>query len=114
MFVGQFQAVDTSFGEENSGSPTQPVRPDSKDTELLDAYSQAVVNVVEKVSPAVVSLTGRREDKPHGSGSGFVITPDGYAVTNSHVVAGRAHLVAETSEGDRVDADVIGDDPATD
>ena len=92
----------------------QPVRPDAKDAELLDAYSQAVVNVVEKTSPAVVSVTGRREDRQAGSGSGFIIAPDGYAVTNSHVVAGRTRLTAETSEGDHVDADVIGDDPATD
>ena len=80
----------------------------------MDAYSQAVVNVVEKTSPAVISLTGRREDQQAGSGSGFIITPDGYAVTNSHVVADRSQLRAETSEGDRVDADVIGNDPATD
>ena len=96
---------------ENRG---QPVRPGPRDAELLDAYSQAVVNVVEKVSPAVVSVKGRREDKQGGSGSGFVITPDGYAVTNSHVVADRAHLVAETAEGDNIPADVVGDDPATD
>jgi len=92
----------------------QPVRPGARDAELLDAYSQAVVNVVEMVSPAVVSIKGRREDKQAGSGSGFVITPDGYAVTNSHVVAERLHLVAETADGDNIPADVIGDDPATD
>jgi S1-C subfamily serine protease len=92
----------------------QPVRPEARDAELLDAYSQAVVGVVEKVSPAVISVTGRREERQAGAGSGFVIAPDGYAVTNSHVVAGRQRLLAETVEGDRVDVDVVGDDPSTD
>src|SRR5438309_2331505 len=92
----------------------QPVRPDARDAELLDAYSQAVINVVEKTSPAVISVTGRQGDRERGSGSGFLFTPDGYAVTNSHVVAGRTRLLAETTEGDRVDIEVIGNDPATD
>jgi S1-C subfamily serine protease len=81
---------------------------------LLDAYSQAVVHVVETVSPAVISVTGRDRDAPAGSGSGFLITPDGYAITNSHVVNGRNKLLAETYDGDRVEATVVGDDPATD
>ena len=95
---------------DSSPNPHQPKKPADKDTELLDAYSQAVVGVVESVSPAVISVGG--EDG--GSGSGFLISPDGYAVTNSHVVAGRDGLLAETDDGDRVPADVVGDDPATD
>ena len=103
-----------------SSADNQPAGPDGTtrtlptDADVLDAYSQAVVHVVETVSPAVVSITGQRDDERQGSGSGFLITPDGYAVTNSHVVAGRSQLVAATAEGDRVDATVIGDDPATD
>jgi len=78
----------------------------------LDAYSQAIVHVVEQVSPAVLSLSG--VSPRGGSGSGFLVTPDGLAVTNSHVVDGRDELIALTAEGDRLQARVIGDDPATD
>ncbi|MBW3599458.1 MAG: trypsin-like peptidase domain-containing protein [Planctomycetes bacterium] len=88
-------------------------RPAGDDAELLDAYSRAVIGVVETVSPAVVSVSGQRGDGG-GSGTGFLIAPEGYAVTNSHVVAGREKLSAETVDGDRVEAEVVGDDPATD
>jgi len=83
-----------------------------RESDLLDAYSQAVVNVVSTVSPAVISLSGPRGDG--GSGSGFIVTPDGLAITNSHVADGRHTLQAMTTDGDRLAADVIGDDPATD
>jgi S1-C subfamily serine protease len=92
----------------------QTAAPRRDDVELLDAYSQAVIRVVEAASPAVFSLTGRNDERPQGSGSGFLITPDGFAVTNSHVVGGRSRLTAETSDGDRLDVAVVGDDPATD
>jgi S1-C subfamily serine protease len=84
------------------------------DAALLDAYSQAVIHVVETVSPAVISVTGRGADGRGGGGSGFIVTPDGYAITNSHVVDNRPKLEAESAEGDRLRAEVIGDDPATD
>jgi S1-C subfamily serine protease len=95
-------------------SSTHPARPPAGYTDLLDAYSRAVIHVVDTVSPAVISVGGLRGERNGGAGSGFLITPDGYAVTNSHVVAGRERLDAETFEGDHVDANVIGDDPATD
>ena len=113
VLQGNVARLNDLQGALSDGSGT-PVRPDVRDAELLDAYSQAVVNVVEKTSPAVISVSGRRNEKQVGSGSGFIITPDGYAVTNSHVVAGRSRLSAETAEGDSVDAEVIGDDQATD
>jgi S1-C subfamily serine protease len=84
------------------------------DSDLLDAYSRAVISVVQKISPAVVSVTGPRDDPRGGSGSGFLLAPDGYALTNSHVVHGRNQLRALTAEGDTLDAALVGDDPATD
>jgi S1-C subfamily serine protease len=104
-----------SSAADESSTPDNPAAKSraADDADLLDAYSRAVIGVVENVSPAVVSLSGLRGDRG-GSGTGFLITPDGYAVTNSHVVGGREKLLAETIEGDRVEAAVIGDDPATD
>jgi S1-C subfamily serine protease len=84
------------------------------DGDLLDAYSQAVINVVRQVGPTVISVSGRPNDPRQGMGSGFVITPDGLALTNSHVARGRQRLRATTEEGDSLDAELIGDDPATD
>ncbi len=92
----------------------RPAQPPADDTGVLDAYSRAVVHVVETVAPAVVSLSGSRSQRSGGSGSAFLITPDGYALTNSHVVDGRTRLAAETTDGDALEAQVVGDDPTTD
>lgn len=108
-FFRRLNADDTLA---NTGDPPPPQR-QATDADLLDAYSRAVIGVVETVSPAVISVSGLRGDRG-GSGTGFLITPDGYAVTNSHVVGDREKLLAETVEGDRVEATVVGDDPATD
>jgi S1-C subfamily serine protease len=102
-----------SDADANRSDAAAPKRQSENDADLLDAYSRAVIGVVEKVSPAVISISGMRGDRG-GSGTGFLITPNGYAITNSHVVGGRDRLQAETIEGDRVDVSVIGNDPATD
>jgi len=82
---------------------------------LLDAYSRAVIGVVEAVGPAVVSIgVGRREGALEGAGSGFVIAPDGYLLTNSHVVQGAGQIEATFTDGSRWPAALIGLDPATD
>ncbi len=108
----EFPSTKRLSGDADSQQPAgrRGSEADSNPADILDAYSMAVVGVVEAVSPGVISVSG----KGRGSGSGFLISSDGLAVTNSHVVDGRARMQAETDEGDRVDAIVVGDDPATD
>lgn len=102
------------FNEQASHSASGSANAALDDANLLDAYSQAVVRVVETVGRATIGVMPPRNQHQGGQGSGFVITPDGYALTNSHVVAGRDKLTATTQDGDRLDAEVVGDDPATD
>jgi len=89
------------------------------DAELLDAYSRTVSSVADRVGPSVLRIDahpGRRQGRRPGggSGSGFAITPDGFVVTNSHVVRGAARLEATLSDGSRGAATLVGDDPDTD
>ncbi|HEY5951066.1 MAG TPA: trypsin-like peptidase domain-containing protein [Kofleriaceae bacterium] len=83
------------------------------DDDLLDAYSQAVISVVDKAGPAVVSLEVHQRG-PAGAGSGFVVTPDGYVMTNSHVVSNARQIKVRTPGGEILEGQVMGDDPATD
>lgn len=84
------------------------------DASLLDAYSRAVIDVVERAGPAVVAIEVAARRSPAGAGSGFVVTPDGYVMTNSHVVADARAIKVKTPAGEVADAHVVGDDPATD
>jgi len=104
----------------NGGSQRCEVSPaDVSDVELLDAYSRAVVTVVEAVGPAVVSIVidkpiPRRGMEMTGAGSGVIIAPDGYILTNSHVVHGAKRLEATLTNGDSFAATLVGEDPASD
>jgi S1-C subfamily serine protease len=95
----------------------------ANDAPLFDAYSQAVVGAVERIGPAVVHLDvtmtvarsgAARSALPSGSGSGFIFTPDGFALTNSHVVQGASAVRATLPDGTMHTAEVVGADPDTD
>ena len=96
------------------------------DAELLDAYSAVVVHAVERVGPAVAHLTVWTPNRPSprrpretrhvptGSGSGFVFTPDGFLLTNSHVVERATRIRATFADGTSYEAHLVGADPDTD
>ena len=122
MEVGPTVRVDQILSAWDVVQPPAAVSAD--DTEVLDAYSQAVVNAVERVGPAVVSVSVAREAPErfrrrgmpefHGAGSGAIITPDGYVLTNSHVVRGAERIELRLQDGRTLIGQTVGDDPHSD
>ncbi|MBI5576309.1 MAG: trypsin-like peptidase domain-containing protein [Deltaproteobacteria bacterium] len=91
-----------------------------KDVELLDAYSRAVTAVVDAVGPSVVGIfvgrdaPGGNDVEPVGAGSGVILTPDGYVLTNHHVVGGAEHVRLTLTDGTSLGASAVGSDPPND
>src|SRR5579859_7075100 len=101
------------------GPTDQPTVHVESDEDLLDAYSRAVVGVVEKVGPAVVSIGVKKRQAytgqdAGGAGSGVIVTPDGFVLTNNHVVENAHELEVGLTDGSTLAAQIVGTDPATD
>lgn len=117
--------LHTRGNTSGAGNGASPPMSQEEAELLLDAFSQAVIAVVERVAPAVVSIAAVRQGRVRtargvesyempGTGSGFLIAPDGYVLTNSHVVHGARRLEVTLADGRVLPAALVGDDPATD
>ena len=113
------QLISDRAGNEQTSGPGGVLESDAA---LLDAFSRTVVDVAEHTGPAVVGVRRRAPehdpDNPFapvlGAGSGVIITPHGYVLTNDHVVRGASRLDAVLSDGSSMEARIVGEDPDTD
>lgn len=109
--------IDSANDLRDDGSATGSKPNHSRDDQLLDAYSNAVISVVDRVGASVVHISTTRQsgNQQHASfGSGVTIAPDGYILTNSHVVHDATELRITFQDGTEVSATAVGEDPSND